>query len=360
MEGGDEIRDIEYLRGLEAAVSSGVEYALEIVAHGGAESSPLPLPVLSQARMAARHRIPLKLVIRRYLAAKSVLNDFVFRTAAEPPIVHSPAVHEVAAAHNVAFDQLVSSVSVEYEREESARSTNRPTQRFDLIQRLLRGEPMDASSLGYSFAGYHLGLVILSRDPQPLLRSLSRDVDARLLLTRSSDSATWAWLGGSEAPDLLAVSHWVNKHWSTTVPLGIGEVTQFLSGWRRTHNQAQAAAHLAHLRSEGVTRYRDVALLCAACRDPLLLESMDDMYLSPLAQAGDRAEEFRATLSAFFAADRNASSAASALGVSRQTISNRLSAVEERLRQPLGACGDLLRAALQLEQSGTFHQLDKR
>ncbi len=44
------------------------------------------------------------------------------------------------------------------------------------------------------------------------------------------------------------------------------------------------------------------------------------------------------------------SSAAAALGVSRQTVINRLHAVEERLGRPLGACAVEVEAALRLEE----------
>jgi len=360
MAGEDGVRDIEYLRGLEAAVSSGVDFGVEVIARGGATTSQLPLPLLTQARLAARHRIPLKLVIRRYLAAESVLNHFVFQAAAEDPEVGQPALRSALAAHNAAFDQLVSAVSDEYEHEESTRYATGRSQRTELIQRLLRGEPADGSSLNYSFEGHHLGLVVLSPDPQPLLRSLSSDVGAKLLTVRPSDSATWAWLGGTEAPDLERVARWARKHWPASIPLGIGEPAPSLSGWRRTHQQARAAAGLSHLTTHGHTKFRDIVLLSAACRDPLLRESMRDMYLVPLTQERDRGAVLRATLRAYFDADRKGSGAAAALGVSRQTVSKRLQVVEEHLDQPIAACSDLLNAALRLEEYGAFDQVDKR
>jgi hypothetical protein len=360
MEDENAVRDIEYLRGLEAAVSSGVEFGLELITLGDSQASVLPLPVLTQARLAARHRIPLKLVLRRYLAAKTVLQDFVLRTAADLPGIRPTALHKTVAAHNASFDQLVAAVSEEYEQEMSARRTTRNAQQVDLIHRLLRGEPADGRPLGYPFDGYHLGLVVLSDEPQPLLRSLAREVDARLLTTRPSESVTWAWLGKTEAPDLMVVSKWADANWPSSVPLGLGEVARSLSGWRRTHDQARAAASLNDLSPKGLTRYRDIALHSAACRDPLLLASMREMYLVPLAQEKDRGEVLRETLRAFFAADRNSSSAASALGVSRQTVSKRLQLAEQRIEQPVAACGDLLQAALQLEECGTFSSVDNR
>jgi hypothetical protein len=62
----------------------------------------------------------------------------------------------------------------------------------------------------------------------------------------------------------------------------------------------------------------------------------------------------RATLRAYFAADRNNKSAASALGVSRQAVANRLSKVETRIGQPLSMCADAVDAALRMEELGFF------
>ncbi len=60
----------------------------------------------------------------------------------------------------------------------------------------------------------------------------------------------------------------------------------------------------------------------------------------------------RQTLRAYFAAERNASSTAAALGVSRQTVINRLRVVEERLGRSLGSCAVEVEAALRLEDMG--------
>jgi DNA-binding PucR family transcriptional regulator len=56
----------------------------------------------------------------------------------------------------------------------------------------------------------------------------------------------------------------------------------------------------------------------------------------------------RRTLRAYFAAERNVSSAAAALGVRRQTITSRLHVIEERLGRSLGVYATELDAALRL------------
>jgi DNA-binding PucR family transcriptional regulator len=80
--------------------------------------------------------------------------------------------------------------------------------------------------------------------------------------------------------------------------------------------------------------------------------SLLELYLLPLRRERDGGHVLRETLRAYFAADRNGSSAAAALGVSRQTVANRLQAVERQLNQSLKVCADLLHVALRLEELG--------
>ena len=355
MEGEATIRDIEYRQGLDRAVASGVDYGLEVLALGEERASPVPLPLLTQSRLAARQRIPLDLVIRRYVAAKETLSHFMLAESGDLPLVSPAQLHHVMTVQGSVFDRILSRASEEYQREIDNRRSPRKGHNVERIQRLLRGDPADPAPLEYPLDGTHLGLVALSSDAGAPLRALSKEFDSRMLSAKPVDGATWAWVGGKNTPDPASVKQWATKHWPESVPLGIGELIDSLSGWRRTHAQAQAAAQLAHFDPSGIARYRDIALLAAASRDPLLLNSLRDMFLDRLMLDGDRGEVLRTTLFAYFAANRNSSSAASALGVTRQTVSNRLYAVEERLRQSIGACGDLLHVALQIDESGQPH-----
>ena len=120
------------------------------------------------------------------------------------------------------------------------------------------------------------------------------------------------------------------------VVFAFGEPAQGLEGWRLTHSQAQAALVVA-LRRGGredvrFTRYADVALLAAALKDQALAGALVEIYLSPLDDLDNRGPLLRRTLRAYLEAERNASSAAAALGVARRTVENRLSTIEEAPR----------------------------
>jgi DNA-binding PucR family transcriptional regulator len=72
----------------------------------------------------------------------------------------------------------------------------------------------------------------------------------------------------------------------------------------------------------------------------------------PLVEDSDRGTVLRETLHAYFATARNTYSTAAALGVSRQTVGNRLRAVEERLGRSLDSCATEVEIALRLEDPG--------
>ena len=73
----------------------------------------------------------------------------------------------------------------------------------------------------------------------------------------------------------------------------------------------------------------------------------------------DGGEALRATLRAYISAERNAASAAAALGVSRRTVANRLRAVEQLVGSAFGAIVGDLEAALQLDELSE-HRSDAR
>jgi sugar diacid utilization regulator len=80
------------------------------------------------------------------------------------------------------------------------------------------------------------------------------------------------------------------------------------------------------------------------------------MYLKPLQLERDEGARLKQTLRAYFSANRNTSSASSALGISRQAVSDRLGKAEARIDQPLPLCADALALALRLEEVGLLPQ----
>jgi DNA-binding PucR family transcriptional regulator len=162
----------------------------------------------------------------------------------------------------------------------------------------------------------------------------------------------WAWLGSARGPvDSAAVRTWLDAKGSPDLSIGMGEPKSGLTGWRLIHRQALESISIATAKSAPVIEYRGAALLASMARDPILTTSLEERYLHPLSQAREP-EILRETVRIYFQTDGNGTSAASALGVSRQTVANRIQLVEKCIGLPLGECRDVLNAALALEELG--------
>ena len=214
---------------------------------------------------------------------------------------------------------------------------------------MLAGESLDTSGLGYDFDVHHVGAMACGPEAAEALRRLAAVLDRSLLLLRRDEETAWAWLGGRQALEFEAVEQASRRAGPPRPPSAVGEPGKSIAGWRLSHRQAQAALPIALRTADALTRYADVALLASVLQDDLLVASLRQLYLVPLEAERDGGEALRETLRAYFAAERNVSSAAATLGVSRRTVASRLHAIEERFGCPLGACAADAEAALRLQ-----------
>jgi DNA-binding PucR family transcriptional regulator len=74
-------------------------------------------------------------------------------------------------------------------------------------------------------------------------------------------------------------------------------------------------------------------------QDDLAAISLRRLLLEPFGDQRGGGTMLRETLRAYFAAERNISSAAVTLGISRNTVANRLREAEARVGRPLHTCG---------------------
>lgn len=347
--------DPAYAHGLRATVSAAVEHGLSAL-EGAVDPSPqTPIVALSQARIAAQAGISLDTVLRRYFAGYSLLSDYVIEEAVRSGITRGPSLQRLLRAQASLFDRLIVAVGEEYARAEDARASSVQQRMAERVRRLLAGELVDSAEVPYEFENHHLGLIAAGSDAQQALGGLAKTLDRALLLICREEGTVWAWLGGRRDIRIEELERVVATGWPPGLALALGEPAHGLEGWRLTHRQARAALPIALRGAERVVRYADVALLASMLRDELLVASLREIYLVPLEEERDGGAAARETLRAYFAADRNVSSAAAALGVSRRTVGNRLRAIEERLGRPLPAVGAAVEAALCLEaiQSGS-------
>ena len=197
----------------------------------------------------------------------------------------------------------------------------------------------------------HLGIVARGPGAAEVLRELAASSDRRLLLVSPEAETVWGWLGGGKPSDAGEVLAQLRANLPSRLHIALGEYGKGLAAWRLTHQQAKAALRIAIARgTDNAVRYVDVALVASFIQDELLSTSLDRLFLEPLEQERDGGKAAFETLCAYFTTGRNVASAAARLGVSRQTVTNRLRAAEGRLGRPVQSSE--LEAALYLYRLG--------
>ena len=347
----EEAPDQEYAEGLRGAVTAALDHGLAAVETGEERAPEVPAVLLVQARLAARTGISLDTVLRRYFAGYSVLTDFIMQKVDGEEPLGAGVVRRIGRDQAAIFDRVLTAVTDEYTREMETRSSSIEERRAERVRRLLAGELLDTTGFAYEFDAWHLGVLAKGTEVGSALREVAKALDRSLLSICGNEDAVWAWLGGRGrlgADQVIAVAE---SRLPADVTLAVGEAASGLTGWRFTHRQAMAAMRIALHNSVKVVRYSDVALLASVLQDDLLTASLRECYLEPLAEESDGGTTLRDTLRAYFAAERNVSSAAAILGVSRRTVANRLHTVAARIGRPLATALTELDVALRLGEA---------
>jgi hypothetical protein len=346
-----ETSDPEYAHGLKIAVNAALDYGFNALERAEERPPPIPTVLLAQARLAARAGVNLDTVLRRYFAGYTLLGDFVIEEAGGMGL-KGGSLRRPMRTQAVLFDRVVVAVSEEYGREQRAHLGSAELRRADRIKRLLEGELLDISELGYELRGHHIGVIATGSGAADALHDRAKSLDRRLLVVRGGEGLIWAWLGGRREIGAEEIENLIERPWPAGVALGVGEPGEGIAGWRLTHRQARAAFQIALHGDPGAVRYTDVTLLAAVLGDDLLATSLRDLYLHPLNHERDGGKAARETLRAYFAAGGNISSAAATLDVKRHTVTSRLRAIEQQLGRALGDCTSELDLALRLEELG--------
>jgi hypothetical protein len=338
----------EYTEGLRTAIAAGIDYGIAAVEREQAVESPVPAAMRAQAQLAARSRVGLDTVLRRYLAGHALLGDFILGEAAAD--VSAVELKRVLRRLAAAMDRAISEVTAAYNKEAATGERGAERRRAELVERLLAGQPLDPGPLGYELDPHHLGIVAAGDGTASPLRRLARSLDARLLIVRREQGVLWAWLGRRDPIEVEDVHRLVAATWPPRADLALGETGEGSAGWRLTHHQARAAFLIAKRSPGPLIRYADVAVLASILQDDLLSTSLRRLYLDPLEDERGGGATLRTTLRAYFTCGRNGASTAAALGVSRQTVNYRLQTVEERLGRPLSSSSLELDAILRLTE----------
>jgi PucR C-terminal helix-turn-helix domain len=327
------------------AIGLALEFVLECVVDARTTWPSPPTKLLHLVRSAARDDVRRNTILRRYVAGQAVFVDFLVEEA-EAAGLDGKEIQAMLQSQSVLSEQLLATIGQEYDRAQQGLPAI-ATDRLETVRRMLAEENVDSSKIPYDFGANHLGVVAVGPGAREAISALRSGVDCVLLAVENSDGAIWAWLGGRRALDPREVEQ--GSSVAPAVALAFGEPARGPRGWRLTHRQAQAAMMVAQPSSTAATHYADVALLATIANDEVLADSLRELYLAPLQGDRDGGDAARATLRAYFAAQRNVSATAATLGVSRRTVTARLQAIEARLGRYLSTCTVELEAALRLD-----------
>lgn len=345
--------DAEYIAGLRTAVGAAVEHGLAGIEPDREGVQSMPPDALAQARRAARAGVSLDTVLRRYVLGSTMLGDVLMQEADHEDFAGQGAmVRDLLGAQAAVLDGLLAGITREYvdELERVGRSPDR--RQAERVQRLLAGGSAESGELGYELAIWHVGLIATGAAAAESLRRVAGELGRRLLCVPRGQDTAWGWLGGQRPVTTRDFERAIQAVEGAEVSLAIGEPAKGVEGWRLTHRQAQEAMRVALRSPSQVTRYAEVALLASVLRDDALARSLVEIYLAPLGDRQNGGGVLRDTLRAYFAAERNASSAACVLGVTRHTVENRLRAIEEKLGHGLRTRQAELEVALRVEGLG--------
>jgi hypothetical protein len=343
-----DVADPSYLQGLNAALAAAIDHRLTVLEVGERHAPAVPPVLIAQARLDARDGVSLDTVLRRYFAGNAVFGDFLVEEA-ERAEVPSSALRRLLGAQATLGDRLLAAVSAEHVREAKNRPVSAAERRRECVKRLLAGELVDHSELGYDLDAHHLGLMARGEGADEAMRVLAGRLDRRLLAVCREEEPVWAcWLGGRDPLEAEEALRALRDIRPEGILITVGEPGEGLSGWRFSHRQAKAALPIAERGGRPLVRYSDVTLLASILRDDLAIASFRRLYLAPL-EGGRDGDNLRSALRAYFQAGRNVSSAAAALGLNRRTLSKRLQAAERILGSPLESLAADLEVALSLE-----------
>ena len=345
-----EVTDPDYVTGLRASLATAIDYGIAALEVGESRLSEIPPALSAQARAAARNGVGLETVLGRYFAGYTLLTDYAIEEADASGLLDKVALQGLLRGQAVVFERLIAEVSADYRREASGRLVSSEQRRAERVRRLLAGELVDSTDLGYELEDWHIGAVAAGTGAAEALRELAESLDRRPLLIRRDDGTVWGWFGCRREVDQEQTYEQIVEEWPEEMRLAVGEPAKGRMGWRLSHRQAMMAFPLARPGRTPVIRYSEVALAASVLQDDLLSSSLRQLYLDPLAEDRDGGRCLRATLRAYFAAERNVSSTSAALGVGRQTVRTRLERVEAALGRDIRSCAAELEAALQLDE----------
>jgi hypothetical protein len=292
-----------------------------------------PDPDVEAVHLAVRGGLTLAELLKAYRIGHACTLDGWLEVIEELEIPDSEARSCITAVSRFVtqYDgRLADLVAEEYQRERDRLAPNSDSTQFKLFRNLIEGRSGGANGLDYPLELEHIGVVAWGTDAEPALRRLAQLIDRRLFFVRADEGFLMGWLGGGEEMSSDQLERMRAFRPPADAALALGNPHRGHDGLRRTHRQAGDAHVVAIRRPQPVTFYSDVALEALALRNESAAADFVRDMLDGLNSDDARSAELRETLTAYFAAEQNATSTAAQLGVHDSTITRRLAEIERR------------------------------
>jgi hypothetical protein len=308
-----------------------------------------PEPDGAAARVAAAAG-ELEVLSAGYRAAQMTLWEAWFSLVEDSPELAAKERRELLSRGSNFFfryaDLLNGYVAAVYREQALKLRGNSEQRRFLAVKALLEGG--SPTGLDLDLEQHHLGLLAWGEAGAQAARELAKALRRPLLIVAPIRDSWWAWISGAQPfgrSEQTTIERYLPPP-GASLSLGLQEFGY--EGFRTTHRQAQRARLLASPTARSLTRYADVAVEALASENQQEARSFIARELGPIGDDSTASQRIRETLSAYFAAEHNAASAAATLGVHQQTVANRLRVAEERLGHPVGTRRVELEVALRL------------
>ena len=258
---------------------------------------------------------------------------------------------------NKYIDWITQFVLVAYDDERQRWISAGGNVRSSLIHKLVTAEPVSArvfeAETGYVLGQFHVGAIVWSKRDDPEGAELMRIEQfvkdlAKLcgstkapILTAVDRATAWAWLPMGTRPDTLdmsAVRAFVSRADQCRVALGLP--AHGPAGFKRTHDQAQAAATLALAmpgRKLPAVGYGDqgVAITSVLARDIDATRKWVREVLGPLADNTEGNARLRETLHAFLGTGGSYTESAELLSLHRNSVKYRVDKAAKTRGRPI-------------------------
>ena len=215
---------------------------------------------------------------------------------------------------------------------------NGARRRLSVLREIIGGASADSASLGYELGRYHLALIAWGDGAKEVPDRVADALGRQVLVAQPEAGVVWAWLGGPRELSAREDRRLDSLELTASAAVSFGDCLPAIGGFRTSHLQARNVMRVARDCSLQVSRYHELALEALITQNARSAQLFVDrefgaLYGGERAISGDdeRSRRLRETLDAYFQAGSRLAGAAALLGVTDETISNRLRRIEERL-----------------------------